>query len=479
MTHAHFVGIGGSGLSAIARLLNELGYQVSGSDQILSPLAAALKKDNIQVTIGHFKENVIGADFVVRSSAVQDDNPEVVAAHASGIPVYKRADFLGQLMAPPAKNGIAIAGTHGKTTTTAMIAWTLDQLGANPSFIIGGISKNFGVNARAGKGKEFVIEADEYDRMFLGLKPRYEVVTNIEHDHPDIYPTPSDFFAAFKDFSNLIPENGGLIFCAEDPGANKLSVEAARMGKRVIGYRIAEKNQTYPGETLLAKNLIPNQTGGFSFEVEVQMVDFPNTAADVQLILPGLHNVRNSLATLGITCLLGYPLESAALALSKFKGTGRRFEIKGEVDNIVVIDDYAHHPTEIRATIEAARVKFPSRRLWVVWQPHTYSRVQTLYQEFTTAFDGADQVIVSEIYAAREPYQNFSAIQVVSKLKHPSARFIPTVEKISEYLISNLKSGDVLVVMSAGDADQISRNILKSLKTNIANKKGQVQNGKK
>ncbi len=460
MTNVHFIGIGGSGLSAIARFLLEQGYRVSGSDRALSSLAADLVNEGVIVSVGHAAKNVVGADWVVRSSAIPDDNPEVLAAQAAGIPVYKRADFLGKMMAPPEKDGIAIAGTHGKTTTTAMIAWTLDQLGAEPSFIIGGVSQNFGVNARFGKGRAFIIEADEYDRMFLGLKPRYAIVTNIEHDHPDIYPTQAEFFAAFQEFAGLIPENGALIYSAEDPGALRLANQVQNMGKRLIGYQITEEQKPDNFEWIQAQNVLPNKFGGFSFTASTHLHSERNSISEIQLQVPGLHNVRNSLATLGVVRLLGYSLGDAAIAMREFKGTVRRFEIKGEAKGVTVIDDYAHHPTEIRATLDAARARFPDKRIWAVWQPHTYSRVQTLFTEFAGSFKQADQVIVSEIYAARETRQVFSADEVVKAMHHPAAQFISELPDISNYLVSHLQSGDVLIVMSAGDADQISAEVL-------------------
>ena len=279
-------------MSAIARFLLEQGYRVSGSDRALSSLAAYLVNEGAIVSVGHAAKNVVGADWVVRSSAIPDDNPEVLAAQAAGIPVYNRADFLGKMMAPPEKDGIAIAGTHGKTTTTAMIAWTLDQLGAEPSFIIGGVSQNFGVNARFGKGRAFIIEADEYDRMFLGLKPRYAIVTNIEHDHPDIYPTQAEFFAAFQEFAGLIPENGALIFSAEDPGALRLANQVQNMGKRLIGYQITEEQKPDSFEWIQAQNVAPNKFGGFSFTASTHLLTERNSISEIQLQVPGLHNVR-------------------------------------------------------------------------------------------------------------------------------------------------------------------------------------------
>ena len=462
-THVHFIGIGGSGLSAIARFLLEQGYRVSGSDRALSPLAAELRAEGVQVSVGHTPENVAGADWVVRSSAIPDDNPEVLAAQAANIPVYKRADFLGHLMAWPEKDGIAIAGTHGKTTTTAILAWILSQLGADPSFIIGGVSQNFGVNAHAGQGRPFIIEADEYDRMFLGLQPRYAVITNIEHDHPDIYPTAKEFNDAFSAFARLVPENGALIISAEDMGAAALAAECRAMGKRVIGYRIAGNENTEQGEWVLAQNVMANAQGGFTFNALIRLHSGSYTIPAVQLRLPGLHNVRNALAALGVAGVMGFDLQAAAKALATFKGTARRFEITGEAAGVTVIDDYAHHPTAIRATLDAARARYPTKRIWAVWQPHTYSRTQTLLNDFAESFGEADEVIVSEVYASREPKQDFSAQKVVKAMVRDSAHFIPTLAEISTYLISQLKPGDVLIVMSAGDADQVSAQVLAQL----------------
>src|SRR5512137_1985637 len=251
MTHVHFIGIGGSGLSAIARLLVESGYTVTGSDTVLSPFALDLQSLGVDIHEGHDARNITGADWVVRSSAIPEDNPEVLAALANGIPVYKRSDFLGRLMEN--KTGIAVAGTHGKTTTTAMLAWTLSQIGEDPSFIVGSNIAGLGVNARAGKGATFVIEADEYDRMFLGLKPKIEIVTYVEHDHPDCYPTPQDFRTAFMEFIRLLPADGTLVACGDEPGAAEIASEAHRMGKNILLYGAADKLGT-SSDWVLAQN---------------------------------------------------------------------------------------------------------------------------------------------------------------------------------------------------------------------------------
>lgn len=466
MARIHLIGIGGSGLSAIARLLLEQGYTVTGSDRILSPLALELRALGAVVAEGHAASNIAGADYVVRSSAIPDDNPEVQAALAAGIPIYKRTDLLGRLMSD--KLGIAIAGTHGKTTTTGMISWVLYALGADPSFLIGGVLQNLGINARAGRGEAFVIEADEYDRTFLGLKPRYAVVTNVEHDHPDCFPTPADFYAAFSDFMRLLPPDGALIACGEDMGSSELMTEARRLQKRVIGYRIAENQRTEAGEWVLAQNVMANNLGGFTFNALIRLASSPHYVSGVQLRVPGLHNVRNALAVLAAVGLLGLDLKAAAKALGEFKGTSRRFEIKGQARGVIVIDDYAHHPTEIRATLDAARARYLSKRLVVVWQPHTYSRTRALFDEFVVSFAEADEVIVSEIYAAREPQQDFSARQVVQAMYHRAVRFIPALSEIRNYLLSHLKPGDVLLVLSAGDADQVSAEVLARLKESEA-----------
>lgn len=460
MTHVHFIGIGGTGLSAIARLLLEMGFTVSGSDRVLSPFAEGLKRDGAAVYTGHNAQNVTGADWVVRSSAVSDENPEVREARARGIPVYKRADFLGRLMED--KIGIAVAGTHGKTTTTAMIAWMLFALGRDPSFIIGSTLANLKTNARAGRGKTFVIEADEYDRMFLGLKPFYAVVTNVEHDHPDCYPTFEDMYSAFEAFANLVPPDGAFIACIDDPAAAALLNGARKAGRNVLAYGMQGESTLNAPQWTLARSLKPNARGGFDFEAVSNL--FPETETiPVSLQVPGKHNVQNSLAALAVAALLGLPPKKAAEALGEFRGAGRRFEVLGEAKGITIVNDYGHHPTEIRATLAAARARYPERRIWAVWQPHTYSRTQTLFDQFVKAFDEADEVLVTEVYASREPKQDFTSAMVVSSMRHPSARFIAELNHTTKYLLDHLRAGDVLIVFSAGDADQVSADVLAGL----------------
>ena len=450
----HLIGIGGSGLSAIARLLKESGYQVTGSDRILSPLTQALQEEGIAVTIGHQAENVYGVDWVVRSSAIPDDNVEVRAALAANIPVLKRADFLGELMAD--RMGIAIAGTHGKTTTTAMIAWMLTALGQDPSYIIGGVAENLGSNAHAGKGLPFVIEADEYDGMFLGLRPRIGVVTNVEYDHPDCYPTVEEYFNAFSKFTKRLGRDDVLIACGDDLGAVRLLEEASRRGVQTYSYALTMHDCDYQAEHLQA------EVGGcFSFGIMFR----GQTLAEgqrVRLQVPGSHNALNALGAITVAHQLDLDLAPALQALGDFKGSERRFELAGETAGITVIDDYAHHPSEIRATLAAARSRYPDRQLWAVWQPHTYSRTRILRKEYLSVFQDCDRLVVTEIYPAREapPADGFSARQVAAEINHPEITFIPELKKVGDYLLEKLMPGDVLLVLSAGDAYLISTRVL-------------------
>jgi UDP-N-acetylmuramate--alanine ligase len=457
--HVHFIGIGGSGLSAIARLLKESGYTVSGSDTTFSPFAADLQALGVTVIIGHAAENVRAADWVVRSSAIPDDNAEVRAAAAAGIPVFRRADFLGKFMED--KQGVAVAGTHGKTTTTAMIAFVLSELGLDPSFIVGGVLNNYGVNARAGKGPAFVVEADEYDRMFLGLKPQIEVITSLEHDHPDIFPTFDDMQTAFESFVSLLPPHGTLIACFDDAAAAALLGKARRVGRGVMAYSLKQDATITAPRWMQGRNLQPNRLGGFDFDAATNVGR--DRLVSLGLRVPGEHNVSNALAALSVCAVMDISVKEAAQALGRFEGTGRRFEVKGERGGVIVIDDYAHHPTEIRATLSAARQRYAGKRIWAVWQPHTYSRTQTLFEGFVKAFDDADETIVTEIYRSREPEQDFSSEEVVKAMNNPSRRFLATLEATTEYLVKNVRPNDVVLVLSAGDADQVSANLLSRL----------------
>lgn len=448
--HIHLIGIGGSGLSAIARLLIEKGWNVSGSDQILSPIAHELAQAGARVYEGHQAENILGAELVLRSSAVPDQNPEVIAARAAGIPVVKRSDFLGSLLAEGI--GIAVAGTHGKTTTTAMFALCLTRLEVDPSYLIGGISKNLHGNAHAGKGDYFVIEADEYDRMFLGLHPYMAVVTTLEHDHPDCYPTFEEYQHAFLDFTHQIQPCGILLVCSDSPAAAQLAGKSLE-NRRVFRYGFSQDSD------YCIQDALANSQGGTSFNVCYH----GELIARIALQIPGLHNAANATAVLAGLHQLGFDPQATADALAEFSGTGRRFDLVGKAWGVTVINDYAHHPTEIRATLAAARQRYPQQRIWAVWQPHTFSRTQTLLADFAAAFGDADQVLVTPIYAAREKNDSFSAQKVVDQMSEEKARYFTSLEAVRDHLLTSIQPGDILLVLSAGNADTISSAVYDTL----------------
>lgn len=455
----HLIGIGGSGLSAIARVLIERGYRVTGSDQQSSPLAISLREEGVPIYIGHQAGNVGNSEIVVISSAIPETNVEVQAARSKDIPVLKRSEFLNEILAD--KFVIAVAGSHGKTTTTSMIAWILTYLQQDPSYIIGGVSKNLNTNAHAGEGNTFVIEADEYDRMFLGLQPDIAVIMNIEHDHPDYYPKYEDFYGAFMEFTSRIKPNGLLIINLDDSGAAQMLAELSETNTERYTFSLETAECDYKGE-----NLFVNDIGGFSCEVRL-----PYSAVNkkriinIELQIPGIHNILNAVAAVAVIDRVGLSIEKAACALREFTGTGRRFEVRGVASGIVVIDDYAHHPTEIGTVLAAARIRFPNNELWAVWQPHTYSRTRTLSKDFAEAFSDADHVLVTEVYPSREaqPTDGFSARQVVRMMNHPDVHFIPELDQVTMYLLGHLTTDDVLLVLSAGDADQISTYVLSAL----------------
>lgn len=448
----HFIGIGGAGLSAIATVLAEAGWTITGSDQAHTPFISQLEKRGVWVALGHAPANVRGAEQVVISSAVNDDNVEVQAARALGLPVLKRADFLGQLMRD--RVGVAVAGTHGKTTTTGLIAFMLDKVGLDPTFIVGGTLMDYGINARHGRGAPFVIEADEYDRMFLGLEPQVAVVTNVEHDHPDHYPTLADMQAAFRDFVSRLPAAGLLVACDHDAFARQLAEERLAAGLPAVRYGLTRSAEFRADLPQL------NSAGGYDF----LLVKYGQTLGLARNRLPGEHNLLNSLAALAVCDHLGVDFNAARTALADYHGAGRRFEVKGEVNAITVVDDYAHHPTEIRATLAAAKRRFAGHRLWAMFQPHTYSRTRALLNDFATSFDDADGVVVVDIFRSREtPDPAISAAEIVRRMKHPNAVHIPPLEDAVDYLLKHLQPGDVLLTLGAGNSDWVAEQILKRL----------------
>lgn len=449
--HIHLVGIGGIGLSAIARVLCGWGYRVSGSDRQPSALTRTLAAEGITVYEGHDMANVSGADVVVVSSAVPDDNPEIIASKARGLPVVKRDQFLGELTA--GKKTLAVAGAHGKTTTSAMLAWILMETGRDPTFIVGGVLQNLGTNARAGNGPHFVIEADEYDRAFLGLRPQVAIVTTLEHDHPDCYPSFEDMRQAFAEFADRVVDGGQLIVCGEDKEAQNLGQFLDRPEIEIQTYGLSQEWNWWAQGTQLGDRA--------AFDVWHDG-EFLGPCA---LQVPGRHNVLNALAALAASHMAGVPFGPAAAALTRFRGTERRFEIKGQVEGITVVDDYAHHPTEIQTTLEAAQIKYPGRAIWAVFQPHTYSRTAALLDDFCDAFGAADHVLVTDIYAAREQDTlGISGEDIVTQMNHPDARYTAAMNEAIELLLGHAQSGDVIITMGAGDGYLIGERVLDLLR---------------
>lgn len=441
-------------MSAIARVLLECGYVVSGSDRSLSPLAADLRTAGVTVYEGHAAANIVGADIVVRSSAIPDYNIEVMAAREAGIPVLKRYDFLNQLTKD--KKLVAVAGSHGKTTTSSMLAWAMTAQKLDPSYILGGVSRNLAANAHAGSGQYFVLEADEYDRMFLGLQPDCILLTNVEYDHPDCYPTVPEYHAAFRQFVGLL-QPGGLLVTDIDQPASAEMLTALPAHASAVTFALAA-----PVDYRAVK-LVVNANGGRSFDVLKKNVAAPLVHVDLQV--PGDHNVRNALGVLAVMDSLGCSIEEAAKALSAYKGSGRRFEIAGEVNGITIVNDYAHHPTKITATLLAARQRFPGRRVIAVWQPHTYSRTHALEDDFIRAIQLADLTIVTDIFAAREQAETYTSRDLVDKVNSSTVMHIGNLDDVTAYLLSILRSGDVLLVLSAGDADRVCRDVLSGLRS--------------
>jgi len=462
----HMVGIGGIGLSAIARVLAGRGHIVSGSDLRASTITRDLNSLGIEPHVGHLAEQVAGAELVVISSAIPKENVEVQAARAAGIPVVKRQQLLGPMMA--GSYGIAVAGTHGKTTTAAMLAVILERLGYSPTFIVGGIIAELGTNAQAGGGPYFVphtgyfvphagyfvIEADEYDRTFHGLRPHVAVVTNVEMDHPDCYPSIEDVRLAFGIFLERVPDEGHIVACADSPELMRV------LGERGGGLGKVKTYGLSPDADYVISDVKPELDGGVAFKV----VRAGRTWGTFLLVVPGLHNALNATAALIVAGLLGVEPSEAGAVLSRFRGVERRFEVRGEVAGIFVVDDYAHHPTQVRATLAAARQRYPGRRIWAVFQPHTFSRTRALLNEFATCFAGADRVIVTDIYAARSHEKpTINAERLVETILHDKVRHISELDEVVRHLVGELCEGDVVLTLGAGDCYLISERVLEEL----------------
>lgn len=451
--HLHFVGIGGSGMSGIAEVLLNLGYVVSGSDLAQSPVTERLHKLGARIAYGHDKRNIKGADAVVISSAVKADNPEVAAAREFGIPVVPRAVMLAELMR--LRRGIAIAGAHGKTTTTSLVASLLAAGGLDPTFVIGGRLNSAGANARLGTGEFLVAEADESDASFLNLTPVISVVTNIDEDHMDTYGHDfENLKSAFVDFLERLPFYGVAVLCLDDENVRSIR---DRVTKPVIGYGLTAEAQV---------RAIDVRAVGTRMHFTILRPDHP--PLPVELNLPGMHNVRNALAAVAVATIAGVRDEAIGKGLAEFKGVGRRFAQWGEVpvhaeDGSIVgsyslIDDYGHHPHEMAATLAAVRGAWPERRVVVAFQPHRYTRTRDCLELFADVLSGVDEVVLAEVYPAGEaPIEGADSAHLADAVAKRTGRrpTVSTLEDLPAAIARTARAGDVVVTMGAGSIGRI------------------------
>ncbi|MFN3476273.1 MAG: UDP-N-acetylmuramate--L-alanine ligase [Candidatus Methylomirabilales bacterium] len=453
----HFVGIGGIGMSGLAEVLHNLGYLVTGSDLKASEITRHLESLGIKVTIGHHPRNVEGAHVVVRSSAVSLENVEIAEAKRRSIPIIPRAEMLAELMR--VKYGVAVAGTHGKTTTTSMVAVVLAKGGLDPTMVIGGKVHALGTNAKLGKGEFLVAEADESDGSFLKLSPTIAVVTTIDAEHLDYYRDLDHIKETFLAFINKVPFYGASILCFDQEHIYDL---LPRVEKRVVGYGLFRPADLSAREITLK---------GMGSEFQVLLKGKP--LGWLRLQVPGLHNVSNALAATAVGLELEVPFPLIREALEEFSGVARRFQVKGTIGDVMVVDDYAHHPAEIVATLQAA--KGFGRRVVVVFQPHRYTRTRALLQEFFPTFELADVLIITELYPAGEPpIPGVSGRQIAEGVKrhgHPHITFVPEKEAIPDLLLEIVRPGDLVLTMGAGDIWKIADEFLKvfGVRCSIAN----------
>lgn len=447
--HIHFVGIGGIGMSGIAELLANLGYRVSGSDLSRTKITDRLSDLGCTVFKGHDSSWIEGADVLVASSAIGDDNPEVKVAREQGIPVVMRAEMLAELMRLN-KYGIAIAGSHGKTSTTSLVSWIMAEAGLDPTIVVGGKVDCLGGNAKLGEGEFLVAEADESDGSFLKLSPVLEVVTNIDFEHPDYYEDLDQVKEAFVKFVDKVPFYGAAIVCLDDE--NVASV-LPRISKRLITYGLTRQAELY------AENL-EYESGRYRFQV----FRLGEPLGVVELGQPGLHNVYNSLASICVGLELEIDFGVIARALGSFAGVQRRLELKGESGGITVVDDYGHHPTEIRATLSAARQAWPDKRLVVLFQPHRYSRTKGLFQEFKTCFHQADYLMMTDIYAAsEEPIEGIDSLVLLEEIRKHGQRntfHVAEVQNVAREIRDKLEPGDLVLTLGAGNIVRAGEDLL-------------------
>jgi len=453
----HFVGIGGIGMSGIAELLANLGYVVSGSDAKRSEVTARLESTcGVTVFEGHAAGNVGDADVVVFSSAVKRTNPEIAEALRRGIPVIPRAEMLAELMR--LRFSIAVAGSHGKTTTTSMIALVLERGGLDPTAVIGGRLSAFGSNARLGQGTYMVAEADESDRSFLMLLPSIAVMTNIDHEHMDTYGSFEELQRAFVDFANKVPFYGSVVACVDDPHVRAVCPSITR---RVVTYGLEEADAPMIGGRGL-------ELGSFGGRCTVYRRDGggETVLGTLQLSVPGRHNLQNALAAVAVAGELGLDFAGVADTLREFHGAERRFERVGEADGVLVVDDYGHHPTEIAAVLAAARVTL-GRRLLVAFQPHRYTRTERLMDEFGPAFADADEVVLTDIYAAsEEPIAGVTVEALAESVTRGSGRpvrVVKAIDRLAGELAAAARPGDAVLTLGAGSIAAVPRRLLAAL----------------
>ena len=448
----HFIGIGGTGMSGIAEVLINLGYQVTGSDLAGNQAIDRLISLGGKVSIGHRADQVVGADVVVVSSAVRKNNEELAQAERLQIPTIPRAEMLGELMRM--KYSIGIAGSHGKTSTTSMIAQVLSDADLDPTIVIGGRLGVLGSNAKLGRGDLLVAEADESDGSFLKLSPKVAVVTNIDAEHLDHFGDLARLRGAFCDFLNRVPFYGASILCVEDPHCREVLPQLTR---RTLTYGIEQ-----PADLSATDIRLHGRESAYTAHFQGKKL------GSVRLRVPGTHNILNSLAALAVGQDLELPFRTITASLADFQGAERRFQILGEIGGILVVDDYAHHPTEIRATLAAARAGWPDRRRVVVFQPHRYSRVQALAGEFHRCFTDADLLIVTDIYPAGEdPIPGVEAESLVEGIRatgHPRVEFLPDLETIPERLLKCTASGDLVLTLGAGTVGRVAAGLAERLK---------------
>jgi UDP-N-acetylmuramate--alanine ligase len=456
----HFVGIGGIGMSGIAELLVNLGYQVSGSDVRRSMLTDRLEGLGVAVAVGHAAANVGRADVVVYSSAVRPDNPEVADAVRRRIPVIPRAEMLAELMR--LRFGIAVAGAHGKTSTTSMIAIVLERAGLDPTAVIGGRLSAFGSNARLGRGECMVVEADESDRSFLKLSPSIAVMTNIDREHMEAYGGFADLQHAFVAFANSVPFYGAVVACADDP---ELSKVMPRLTRRVIAYGIDDPSVDVGGRDVALKGYGSSATivrrSSHADQAQVEVL------GALRLQVPGRHSVLNALAAVAVALELDVPFDTIASALAEFRGAERRFERKGEVAGITVVDDYGHHPTEVAAVIAAARAAAPTRVV-IAFQPHRYTRTRDLMAQFGTALAGADEVVLTDIYPAGEdplPGVTLGALAAsVDAARSRPSHVVPALSEVPAMVADIARAGDLVITLGAGSIGGLADTVIEALR---------------